>query len=224
MSLLIIGAGGHGRVVASVALAAGIEVFAFVDSNPPAETINNIPVYESLEIALAHNEFENPQFIIAIGDNKIRAIEYSHAMAAGLQPVSIIHPTAVVSESAYVAPGSFLAAQVVVNPDASVGENVIVNTAAIIEHDCVIGSHGFIAPGAILCGNVRVGAYAFVSANATLVPNVRVGEHVLIAAGAVVTKNYPDEVRLMGVPARNVPLKEGEETTGLIPVISGRHN
>ncbi|MCL2438579.1 MAG: acetyltransferase [Coriobacteriia bacterium] len=220
MRLLIIGAGGHGRVVASAADAAGIDIFAFVDSNPPDESINDIPVYNSLEKALAGNDFEEPHFIIAIGDNTIRAAEYSHAIAAGLTPASVIHPTAIVSESAYIAPGSFIAAQVVVNSDASVGENVIVNTAAIVEHDCVIGSHAFIAPAAVLCGNVRVGAHSFVSANATLIPNVKVGEHVLIAAGAVVTKGYPDEVRLTGIPARSTPLPANESVTGLIPDIS----
>lgn len=217
MRLIIIGAGGHGRVVASAAKAAGIDIFAFVDSDPSGEYVNDIPVYNSLGNALAENEFETPHFIIAIGDNKIRAAEYSHAIAAGLTPASIIHPSAVVSDSAYIAPGSFIAAQVVVNPDASVGENVIVNTAAIVEHDCVIGAHAFISPAAVLCGNVRVGAHSFISANATLVPNVKVGEHVLVAAGAVVTKSYSDELRLTGIPARSTPLSADTSVSGLIP-------
>jgi len=217
MRLLIIGAGGHGRVVADVAKAANIDVFAFVDDNPKADTVKDIPVYDSIETAIADNHYEEPHFIIALGDNHVRAREYSRAVAAGLKPASVIHPSAVLSESAYVGPGSFIAAQATVNADASIGENVIVNTAAIVEHDCVVGSHAFVAPAAVLCGNVYVGAYTFVSSNATLVPNVRVGEHALIAAGAVVTKNHPDKVRLMGVPARDIPLSENAEVTGLIP-------
>jgi len=217
MRLLIIGAGGHGRVVADAAKAAGLDIFAFVDNNLTEDSIAEIPMYDSIEAALEDNHYEEPHFIVAIGDNQIRAKEYSHAMAAGLKPASVIHPTAVISESAYVGPGSFIAPQAVVNANASVGENVIVNTAAIVEHDCVVGSHAFVAPGAILCGNVYVGAHTFVSSNATLVPNVRVGEHALIAAGAVVTKNHPDEVRLMGVPARDIPLGKDAEVTGLIP-------
>jgi sugar O-acyltransferase (sialic acid O-acetyltransferase NeuD family) len=220
MRLIIIGAGGHGRVVADAALAASTDLFAFVDSNPNAETLKGIPVYNSLTAAIADNEYEDPHFIVAIGDNEARTRKYSHALAAGLQPTSVIHPAATVSESAYIAPGSFVAAQAVVNSDASVGENAIVNTAAIVEHDCVVGSHTFIAPAAVLCGSVRVGAHSFISANATLIPNVRLGERVLVAAGAVVTKNFPDEVRLMGIPARNIPLKEDEVTKGLIPEIN----
>jgi len=220
MRLLVIGAGGHGSVIVDAARAAQIEVFAFVDNNPQAESIADVPLYHSLEEAIADNDYEDPHFIVAIGDNEIRAREYAHAMAAGLQPTSVIHPSAVVSEFAYIAPGSFVGAQAVVNANASVGENVIVNTAAIIEHDCVVGAHCFIAPASVLCGNSRVGAHTFISANATLVPNVKVGEHALVAAGAVVTKSYPDKVRLMGIPARNVAQKEDEvfsSSIGLIP-------
>jgi len=220
MRLIIIGAGGHGSVIADAARAAQIEVFAFVDNSPQAETIADIPLYQSLEEAIEDNDYEEPRFIVAIGDNGIRAREYSHALAAGLQPASVIHPSATVSEFAYIAPGSFVGAQAVVNANASVGENVIVNTSAIVEHDCVIGSHVFIAPSSVLCGNSRVGAHTFISANATLVPNVKVGEHALVAAGAVVIKNYPDRVRLMGIPAKNVAQKEDEifsSSIGLIP-------
>ena len=217
MRLIIIGAGGHGRVVVDAALAADMDVFAFVDSDPTVKEIKGIPIYDSLEMAIADNDYETPHFIVAIGDNEVRAKEYSHAMAAGLKPASVIHPSSVVSDTAYIAPGSFIAAQAVVNTDASVGENAIVNTAAIIEHDCVIGAHAFISPAAVLCGRSRIGAHSFVSANATLIPNAKVGEHVLIAAGAVVTKSFPDNQRLIGIPARNIPLRKDEVSTGLIP-------
>jgi len=211
--LIIIGAGGHGRVVADGARAAGIDIFAFVDSCPPAAEISGIPVYANLETALAENEYEQPQFIIALGNNHIRAKEYAHACAAGLTPACVIHPTALISDSAYIGPGSFVAAFAVVNTDASVGENVIVNTGAIVEHDCVVGSHAFVAPGAVLCGGARIGAYTFVSTNATLIPEAKVGENVLVAAGAVVTKNFPDDLRLMGVPAIHRPLPQPRPET-----------
>ena len=208
MRLIIIGAGGHGRVVADVARAADIDIFAFVDCDPPAEEVCGIPVYADIKTALAENEYEQPHFIVAIGDNKIRAREYARAVKAGLKPASVIHPTAVISESAYVAPGTFIGPLSVVNIDASVGENVIINTRAIVEHDCVVGSHAFISPGAVLCGAARVGAHTFISTNATLIPFAKVGESALVAAGAVVTKNFPDDVRLMGVPAVHRPAKK----------------
>ncbi|MCL2605981.1 MAG: acetyltransferase [Coriobacteriia bacterium] len=209
---MIIGAGGHGRVVADVARAANIDIFAFVDQSPPAAKLGDIPVYADIETALAENEYEQPHFITAIGDNQIRAREYSRAVAAGLQPASVVHPSAVISDQSYIAPGTFVAALSVVNNDASVGENVIINTGAIVEHDCVVGSHAFISPGAVLCGAARVGAYTFVSTNATLIPFAKVGENAMVAAGAVVTKNFPDDVRLMGVPAVHRPIKQADGT------------
>jgi len=219
MRLLIVGAGGHGRVVADTAKAAGIDVYAFVDKEPQDDTVHGIPVYASLEEALEDNSYEEPNFIVAISDNEARAKTYAKMMESGLKPAIVVHPLATVSDLAYVAPGTFVAAQAVVNADASVGENVIVNTAAVIEHDCVVGSHAFIAPLAVMCGNSRIGAYTFMSANATLIPNVKVGEDCLITAGAVVTKSFKDRVRLMGMPAKSVETKSYDEVTDLIPEI-----
>jgi sugar O-acyltransferase (sialic acid O-acetyltransferase NeuD family) len=204
MRLIIIGAGGHGRVVADAARAAGITPCAFVDHEPPAAELGGLPVYTALDYALAgvFRDGAAPAFISAIGKNKNRAGEYVQALEAGLEPATVIHPSAIISRSASIGAGTFIGAQAVVNPGAVIGEDAIINTAAIIEHDCVVGAHAFVAPGAVLCGAASIGDYSFVGAGAVMIPLVSVGDCALIAAGAVVTHNHLDGVRLFGVPAR----------------------
>jgi len=202
--LIVIGAGGHGRVVADAARVAGIELCAFVDRKPPATMIEGLPVYASLEEASDALGVEASQlsFIVAIGDNCQRAEEYARAREQGFVPLSVIHPTAAISETAHISAGAYVGAQAVINPGAQIGEDSIINTAAVIEHDCRVGSHSFVAPGAVLCGAARIGNYTLVGTNATLIPLVSVGAQALVAAGAVVVDSHPDNVRLFGVPAQ----------------------
>ena len=202
--LIIIGAGGHGRVVADVAREAGMTPCAFVDCDPPAETVDGLPVFVSFEEAVTQcaPDGATPAFISAIGDNHNRAKEYERALAAGLEPAQVIHPTATISDSATIGPGVFVGPQAVVNTAARIGKNAIINTAAVVEHDCTVGAHAFVAPGAVLCGASSVGDYSFVSAGAVIIPLVSVGSNALVAAGAVVTNNYPNNVRLFGIPAK----------------------
>jgi len=193
-------------VVADAARAAGLVPCAFVDRKPPADTVDELPVFATLEEACREHADANARstFIAAIGDNEQRAEEYVHAFDFGLEPATIMHPTAVVSETAQVGVGAYLGAQAVVNPGARIGENAIINTAAVIEHDCHVGAHAFVAPGAVLCGAAGIGDFSFVGAGATLIPLVQVGAHALVAAGAVVVRDYPEDgARLFGVPAQN---------------------
>jgi acetyltransferase-like isoleucine patch superfamily enzyme len=95
-----------------------------------------------------------------------------------------------------------IAANATINPLASIATGAICNTGCIIEHECVVGEFAHIGPGAVLCGNVKVGAGSFVGANAVIRQGITIGNNAMIGAGAVVVKDVPDNVTVMGIPAK----------------------
>ena len=199
MKLIIVGAGGHASVVIDAARMAGVTEFAVIDEHTAAAQVGRAPIFRSVD-----QVEDATHFTIAIGDNFIRAAEYQRYLEMGLAPYSVIHPAATVSDEALVADGVFVGANAVINPGAVVRTNCIVNTAAIVEHDCSLGKHSFIGPGAALCGGCTVGEYALIGANAAMVPLTTVGDRTVVGAGASVTKNFGDDLLVVGVPAREV--------------------
>lgn len=208
--LLIVGGGGHGKVVADVARACGHEVVGFVDSDP--EKLGRVVEPGGARVVLAQEELlavreareELPggatALAIAVGDNAAR-LQLAQRLAPWPLPV-LVHPSAVVSPSARLGDGAVVFACAVVNAEARVGTAGIVNTAAVVEHDCVVGDGAHVSPGAVLAGGVRVGVRAWIGAGAVLIPGVRVGADAVIGAGAVVLRDVPDGVTVAGVPAR----------------------
>lgn len=187
--LRIIGAGGHGKVVADVAQACGYTDIAFVDQSWPARTTHG------RWTIIGKDTSDRPLFC-AIGDNTIRA-----QLADPAMPV-LIHPAAVVSQSAAFGSGTVLVAGVVVNADTTVGRGVILNTACSVDHDCVIGDFVHISPGARLAGNVHVGDGAWIGIGAVVREGVRIGKNAIVAAGAAVIEDVADNARVGGVPAK----------------------
>jgi sugar O-acyltransferase (sialic acid O-acetyltransferase NeuD family) len=205
--LYIWGAGGHGKVVLECAMASWAEI-AFLDDDAAAKgrLFCGKPVFP----ARLHRERlagENASFLIAIGDNRIRAACFETAREFGLEPATAVHPAAIVSKLARIGSGTVVMPGAVINPGAEVGRNCIVNTGAIIEHDCVIGDHAHISPRAALGGNVRVGPYAHFGLGAIALPGSIIGASAVVGAGAVVLKSVPQGETAIGVPARLVHSK-----------------
>lgn len=143
-------------------------------------------------------------FIVGVGgskDNGPRRKLYELGKAAGLRPVTVIHPTAIISPAAQIGDGCQLLPGCVVNADAELGENVIVNSGAIVEHDCVMGSHVHIATGAKLCSTVTVGDGAHIGAGATIRQCISIGPRAIVGAGAVVVKVVVKDSTVTGIPA-----------------------
>lgn len=136
------------------------------------------------------------------GDGTPRRRLYELALSHGLRLVDAIHPSAVVSPSAFLGPAVTIMAEAVVNAAARLGANVIVNTGAVVEHDCLLGDHVHVATAAALGGDVEVGEGAHVGLGASVREGVRIGAGAVVAAGAVVVADVPEGAVVAGVPAR----------------------
>jgi acetyltransferase EpsM len=125
----------------------------------------------------------------------------------GVRAATVVHPTARISPSATLAPGTMASAGVIVGAHTRVGAHALLNRGALVGHHTDVGAHASLMPGANIAGNCRVGEAAFVGMSAVVLDNLSIGEHSVVAAGSVVTRDVPDRVQVVGIPARVV--KEG---------------
>lgn len=194
--LLIIGASGHGKVVADIARLNGYQEIALLDDNPE---IKRCGEYCVLGTSGDANNMEGDVFV-AIGNADIRQrIQQSFSAE---RVVTLIHPTAVVSDSARIGRGIVVMAGAVINPGAVIGEGCIINTSSSVDHDCKIGSYVHIAVGAHVAGSVEIGDKTWIGAGATVSNNVSICGGCMIGAGAVVVENITKRGTYMGVPAK----------------------
>lgn len=201
--MILIGYSGHAFVIYGILQAAGKKIIGYCDVNEKEYNPFQLSYYgtetsENAMVALKENDF-----FIAIGDNITRNKIYDQLAQKNLIPVNAIHPASVIDASAtIVAHGVMIAAGVIINPLASIGKAAICNTGCIIEHEVVVGDFAHIGPGAVLCGNVKIGNGTFVGANAVIKQGITIGKNAMIGAGAVVVKNVPDNITVIGVPAK----------------------
>lgn len=192
--LLIIGAGGHGKVVADTAEASGYLNIDFLDQSWPEHTKNG-----RWEIIGKPTKLDVEMFC-AVGNNNIRALIFEEYQLNN-SPV-LIHPSVILSPTVKMGPGTLVVAGSVVNADTLIGRGAILNTACSVDHDCMIGDFVHISPGAHLAGGVRVGDRTWIGIGAVVREGVRIGKNVIVAAGAAVVSDIEDCVRVGGVPAR----------------------
>lgn len=207
-SLLIIGAGGHARVITDILRARGEldRLSGFIDEALP---IGSCPSgWDAAIVGRDKNlaDHAGSDFIIGIGSisggNALRAKLFDKAKSAGLQPATLIHPAATLAADVKIGAGTAVMAGVVVNTGSLIGENVILNTRSTLDHDAHIGDHAHIAPGATLSGDCVVGQTALIGVGATLRQGINIGVGATVAAGSVVIGPVADGATVMGVPAR----------------------
>jgi len=195
MKLTIIGASGHGRVVAEIAMLIGYEDIEFLDDNKSLTSCGGFPVVGPAEKAKA---VKNDVFV-AIGNADIRK-----RLMDGLKEKTIpalIHPSAVVSRSVKVERGAVIMAGAVINPGTVLGEGCIINTSSSVDHDCRVGNFAHISVGAHLSGTVTVGDSTWVGVGAVVSNNINICGDCTIGAGAVVVQNITLPGTYVGVPA-----------------------
>jgi sugar O-acyltransferase (sialic acid O-acetyltransferase NeuD family) len=202
--LAILGASGHGKVVADAALAAGWHAVTFFDDAwPSIHSVGPWPIIGSTaELIRQRRQFDGT--VVAIGENTTRLKKQRALAGDGLVLVSVVHPAAVVSSHANVGAGSVICAGAVVNPFARVGYGCIVNTCASVDHDCELADGVHVSPGAHLGGCVHVGEASWIGIGATVKHGVAIGASVVVGGGAVVVSDVADGLTVVGVPARPI--------------------
>lgn len=201
--LLIVGAGGHGKVVAEAALASkNWNEIAFLDGRSPElrRVLDWSVIGKDTEAERFRADY--PECVVAIGDNRLRVARLAALENAGFRLPVIVHPACWVSPSARIGAGTVLVAGAIVNAAATLGRGCIVNTGATVDHDCVLGDGVHVAPGAHVGGDATIGARTWVGMGAAVRHGVKIGTDVMVGAGAAVVEDLPDGVTVVGVPAR----------------------
>lgn len=199
--LLIVGAGGHARVVLDMAVAQGWDVQGFIDNEKPAHTmLNGHAVCGSDTFLFDH--LGTAAVIVAIGHQATRRKISLAVKAAGGKLATVIHPSCIISPTARIGAGSVVIAGSIVNVNSVIGEFCILNTACSIDHDCKLADGVQVCPGAHLAGNVQCGEDVFIGTGAAIIPKIRIGDRAVIGAGTVVIRDVPADTRAVGAPAK----------------------
>lgn len=200
--LAILGASGHGKVVADAALSTGLwqRVFFYDDAWPTKSQNGQHEIVGNTKCLLDLSE--KPEVVVAIGNNKIRLAKQSELILNGFTVATVIHPAAVISSTASISVGAVVMAGAVINADAVVGSACIVNSNAVVEHDCLLGDAVHVSPGACLAGGVVVGQCSWIGIGASVIQLKRIGSNVMVGAGAAVVTDLADGITAVGVPAK----------------------
>lgn len=206
LPLILIGSGGHARVLLETLRLLGRNVLFLTDRDVARHglSVGGIKIAGDDDIILQHPP-QTVRLVNAVGSTDIahsRHQVFKRFTEAGYAFATILHPSVTIAQDVKLGHGAQVMAGVILQPGVQVGADTIINTSASIDHDCVIGEHVHIAPGATLSGGVQVGALTHIGTGAIVIQGVRIGREVLIAAGGTVVKNVEDGTRVAGVPAR----------------------
>ncbi|MFZ7109039.1 NeuD/PglB/VioB family sugar acetyltransferase [Avibacterium avium] len=193
--LVIIGASGHGKVVADIAKLTGYSEILFLDDNESIKECNGYPVIGKTELL----ETLDNDIFIAIGNNKIRRELIKNLQNKKL--VTLIHPNAIITKDTKIGKGTVIMAGAVINSNCSIGEGVIINTSSSIDHDCYIGNYTHASVGCHIAGTVDIGQNCWLGIGSIVSNNITICDDSIIGAGAVVIKNIEKAGTYVGVPA-----------------------
>ncbi len=208
--LALLGASGHGKIVAEAALNSGWESIVFFDDAWPTVKQNGRWPVEGNTTTLLEQLENFDGVIVSIGNCEIRWQKHLELVSLNAPLATIIHPSATVSQYASIGSGSVVLAGACINIDAVVGQAGIINTGATVDHDCELADAVHICPGTHLSGNVSVGHQSWIGVGATVKQGITIGTDVMVGAGAVVIAHVPDSCTVVGNPAR--PIQDKSNT------------
>lgn len=203
-SCAILGASGHGKVVAEIAELNGYQDIVFFDDRWPAlQTVESWSIKGNSDTLLEMaSDFDVT--VVAIGNNNIRVEKQNLLNLAGAHFATLIHPSATVSAYAQLGLGTVVMANAVVNPFAQIGHACIINTSSSVDHDCNLSDGVHVSPGSHLAGGVSVGEGSWIGIGSQVRQLISIGTGAIVGAGAVVVKNIADFQTVVGVPAQVV--------------------
>lgn len=201
--MIVIGAGGHAKVVIEAIRAGGLgELRGLIDPAPVAQNVLGVPVLGGDEMLPVLKAQDISVAVVALGNNAVRQRIGAKLRAMGFALPAIVHPTALISPSARLGEGVVVMARAVVGTETTVGDLAIINTSASIDHDNVIAAAAHVGPGCALAGNVTVGERTLVGVGSAVRPGVTIGDDVVVGAGSAVVSDVPARVTIGGAPAR----------------------
>jgi sugar O-acyltransferase (sialic acid O-acetyltransferase NeuD family) len=203
--VLIVGAGGQGRIVADILLAgrntSGLTPIGFLDDSEEriGSTVLELPILGTVEQI---KQIPHDAIVVAIGDNHVRQHITLALEAAGERLVTARHPWTSIAPDVVIGAGTMISAGAVLTPGGRIGRGVLVNTKASIDHETAVDDFAHVSSGATVGANVRIGARTLVGLAAAVMSGCRVGADCVVGAGALVHRHLPDNVVAVGVPAR----------------------
>ena len=198
--IIIIGASGHGKVIADIVLKSHDILVGFLDDGIEKGTLI-FDEYKVLGDSSCVEQYNDCEFIIGIGSNEIRN---KISGRFNVKWYTAIHPSAIIATKAFIDEGCVVMANAIINMNAKIGKHCIINTGAIIEHDCEIGDYVHISPNATICGGVNIGAMTHIGASATIRNYKSITSNCVIGMGSVVVADINEEGTYVGIPARRL--------------------
>lgn len=204
--VVILGAGGHAKVLIDTLRLKSIEILGITDADPmkKGHLLFGLIVMGSDEEIMKY-PIEAIRLVNGVGSVRVdprRRQLFELFKSKGYRFASVVHPSAIISADVVLSEGVQIMAGAIVQAGCHVGINAVINTGSVVDHDCHIGDHAHICPGVTLSGGVRVGESAHVGTGATVIQGVRIGRNSLVAAGTVVIRDVPDSATVAGVPAK----------------------
>ncbi len=203
--LIIIGASGHGKVVADIAIKTNKwKSIAFLDEDESIKTSLGLEVVGKSDDAYNYNYKDEVDFFVAIGNNTIREEIQEKLISKGFSVVKIVHPSAIIGTDVEIGIGTVIMAGVVINSSSKIGNGCIINTSCSLDHDNIIGDYVHISPGSNLAGAVTVGKGCWLGVGSVVSNNINICSGCKVGAGAVVVKDITELGTYVGVPIRRI--------------------
>lgn len=199
--IVIIGASGHGKVVANIAKLNGYDEILFLDDDTSKKSCGKYKVIGTSKEITKYRDYD---FIIAIGNNRIREKISDTLGKENIKQTVLIHPSAVIDETAIIKEGTVVMANAVINASVQIGRSCIINTASSIDHDCIINDFVHISPGVHVAGTVTIGRNTWIGIGSTVINNLEICANCIIGAGSTVIKDIKEEGTYIGSPAERM--------------------